>query len=225
MSSTPLATAWPWTLYPSQMLQALAGSHPDASMAPFLLATTFAGLVGAYAVAMFAFYRSSQKHPTASRWLLPILGGVLLFGMTLLLQPLLFSDDVWTHIFSGRILSVHGANPLSTPPDRFANDPFLQWVLSTRDKPNIFGPFFLYIAALLAKVSSDPIVNLLLFKGVALLTHFICCILIWSILGIIAPQRRLSGTLLYAWNPLVLIELAGNGHNEGILLCLLLLAT
>jgi hypothetical protein len=33
------------------------------------------------------------------------------------------------------------------------------------------------------------------------------------------------GTLLYAWNPLAVIELAGSGHSEGILLTLLLLAT
>src|SRR5205807_6897218 len=48
---------------------------------------------------------------------------------------------------------------------------------------------------------------------------------VWSILAKVAPGRRLPGTLLYAWNPLVLIELAGSGHLEGVLLTLLLLAT
>ncbi len=56
-------------------------------------------------------------------------------------------------------------------------------------------------------------------------SHLINCILVWAILGKIAPGRRLLGTLLYAWNPLSVIELAGNGHNEGILLSILLLAT
>ncbi|MBV9691302.1 MAG: hypothetical protein JO202_16500 [Ktedonobacteraceae bacterium] len=66
--------------------------------------------------------------------------------------------------------------------------------------------------------------TLLLFKGVELLAHLFNCLLIWAILGKIAPSRCLVGTLLYAWNPLALIELAGNGHSEGMLLSLLLLA-
>ena len=63
------------------------------------------------------------------------------------------------------------------------------------------------------------------FKGLALLSHLINCLLIWAILGKLAPSRRLGGTLLYAWNPLALIELAGNGHIEGLFICLLLLVT
>jgi len=66
---------------------------------------------------------------------------------------------------------------------------------------------------------------LLFFKGLALLSHLVNCVLIWVILGKLAPARRLLGTFLYAWNPLALIELAGNGHNDGMLICLLLLAT
>lgn len=55
--------------------------------------------------------------------------------------------------------------------------------------------------------------------------HLLNCLLVWAILGKIAPTRRFLGTLLYAWNPLVLLELAGSGHSEGVLLFLLLLTT
>jgi len=67
-------------------------------------------------------------------------------------------------------------------------------------------------------------VTLLIFKGVALLAHLANCVLIWKITGLIAPRRRLLCTMLYAWNPLAVIELAGSGHNEGMLIFLLLLA-
>ena len=39
------------------------------------------------------------------------------------------------------------------------------------------------------------------------LAHLINILLIWAIEGKIAPAYRLAGTWLYAWNPLVLIEL------------------
>ena len=65
--------------------------------------------------------------------------------------------------------------------------------------------------------------NSYIFKSPALLSHLINCVLIWAILSNVAPARRLGGTLLYAWNPLALIELAGNGHNEGFLIFFLLL--
>jgi len=70
-----------------------------------------------------------------------------------------------------------------------------------------------------------PIFSLFLFKGLALIAHLINSVLVWGILSEIAPSRRILGTLLYAWNPLVVIELAGSGHNEGFFLVLLLLAT
>jgi len=65
--------------------------------------------------------------------------------------------------------------------------------------------------------------NSYIFKSLALLSHLINCVLIWAILTNVAPARRVGGTILYAWNPLALIELAGNGHNEGFLICFLLL--
>ncbi len=84
----------------------------------------------------------------------------------------------------------------------------------------IFGFTLFFLPALF----SNEIYNYIL-KGLALLFHLTNSMLVWAILGKIAPSRRLGGTLLYAWNPLALIELAGNGRFEGFLLFLLLLAT
>ncbi|HYB02112.1 MAG TPA: hypothetical protein VED37_17960 [Ktedonobacteraceae bacterium] len=62
-------------------------------------------------------------------------------------------------------------------------------------------------------------------KSVSLLFHLINCFLLWMILSRLAPARRLGGTILYAWNPLILIELVGNGHSYGLLIFVLLLTT
>jgi hypothetical protein len=228
LSNTPLGTAASWTLTPfyllSVVLQPLPGSLLYHTLFAFLLLSiAISGLVVVYLIAIVLIIRR-QPVPT-HKWLYLLLGAALLFGITLLFQPRLFSDDVFTYIFSGRIFTVYGADPLNTVPAHYPTDPYLVWVLSGRNEPNIYGPLWICMAALLAGISNVPVVSLLLFKGLALLGHLISSVLIWGILSEIAPSRRILGTLLYAWNPLAIIELAGSGHNEGFFLVLLLLAT
>ncbi|MBV9711889.1 MAG: hypothetical protein JO011_13375 [Ktedonobacteraceae bacterium] len=228
LSNSPLAAGASWTLVPfsllSSVLRPWTGSLLDSTeFASLLLGITFLGILAVYLPAIVLIVR--ERPEATRRWLYLLLGGALLFGITLLFQPKLFSDDVFTYIFSGRILTIYGADPLNTAPVRYPADPYLAWVLSGRNTPNIYGPLWISVTALLAGISNVPVFSLLLFKGFALLTHLSNCVLIWGILNEIAPSRRVLGTLLYAWNPLAVIELAGSGHNEGFLLVLLLLAT
>ena len=233
MSSSPLVTAWPWTLVPSHLLFPgawISGSSSSISSPSdwthlVLLSLTLIAATGVFAGAGWSILRLQNNNSATTRWLLLLLAGATLFGLTLLVQPALFSDDVFTYIFSGRILAIYHADPLNTAPIQFPADPYLRWMGSGRYTPNIYGPLWLCIASLLVSIGKGPVATLLLFKGVAMFSHLINCILVWAILGKIAPGRRLLGTLLYAWNPLSVIELAGNGHNEGILLSILLLAT
>lgn len=228
LSDSPLSTEWTWTLFPSQIVS--AALHPlltpssSAWLPSLLLGMLFMTAAVAYAAVIVRIYRSRTVMTPDRRYLYLLLGGTVIFGLTLLLQPRLFSDDVFTYIFSGRILTVYGADPLNTAPIQFPHDPFLRWVISGRASPNIYGPLWLCIASLLASLSKSAVITLLAFKATALIAHLLNIALIWAILGKIAPARRLTGTILYAWNPLALIELAGSGHSEGVLLSLLLLA-
>ena len=229
LSSTPIGEQWTWTMRPSQVLSAaitgiLHVSIYQGKLASWLLGVVLIGLTALYAWAVVVLNKHSQEEEARTYWFWLLFGSACIFGLTLLFQPSLLSDDVFTYIFSGRILVVHGADPLNTAPIQFANDPYLKWVISGRSSPNIFGPLWLCLSALLASLSNQPAVTLLIFKGVALLAHLANCVLVWKIAGIIAPRRRLLCTMLYAWNPLAVIELAGSGHSEGVLIFLLLLA-
>ena len=64
----------------------------------------------------------------------------------------------------------------------------------------------------------------MLFKLLELAAHLCNILLIWVIAGKLMPSNRLPATLLYAWNPLVLIELAVYANTAGVVICLLLLA-
>ncbi len=95
-----------------------------------------------------------------------------------------------------------------------------RWLFLPMVGATIFGITLLFLPALFNNEANSYI-----FKSLALLSHLINCVLIWAILSKLAPARRLGGTILYAWNPLALIELAGNGHIEGFLICFLLMTT
>jgi hypothetical protein len=225
---SPLGIEWSWTLALSQLLfhrsRNLSGGFSDHGPYFLLLGLTFIVLTGVYLYAGGRAFHDSNKVRITSRWLLLPLVGATIFGITLLFLPTLFSNEVYSYIFSGRMLTIYHVDPIITPPAQIHQDPFFAWI-SQPNVPNVYGPLWMVVASLLVRVSSSVIVTLLLFKSLALLFHLVNCILIWAILGKLAFTRRLFGTLLYTWNPLALIELAGNGHNDGMLICLLLLAT
>lgn len=223
--TTPIPAIYPWTLTPMYILLSLTGNLLQMRWtASAALLLTIVALLAIYAGAI-KFADGVGTAMIGKRGLLIVMVGALLFGLTLLFQAKLLSDDVFTYIFSGRILVIYGADPLNTAPIQYIPDPYLQWVISGRSAPNIYGPLWLCIAALLVSFKANAAVTLLLFKSFDLLMHLFNCVLVWVILGKIAPTRRFVGTLLYAWNPLVLLELAGSGHSEGVLLFLLLLTT
>lgn len=125
---------------------------------PIVLMLVFVGLGSLYLYALVSSFRMSNKPRFSTLWLLLLLIGAVIFGITL--------------AFSVPIMP---ASPM---------------------------PFRLF----------------------ALLAHLFNVLLIWAMLGKTAPENRLPGTLLYAWNPLVLIELAVNGSITGVAISLLLLA-
>ena len=95
-----------------------------------------------------------------------------------------------------------------------------RWILVPIIGATTFGITLLFVPALFNNDATNY-----LYKGLALFSHLANCLLIWTILSRLVPARRLGGTLLYAWNPLALIELAGYGYNDGLLIFFLLLTT
>ncbi len=175
------------------------------------LALAFAGVACLYLFIVKQGFQLSSKISFSTRWLLlPLLGGLLL-GSALLFLPLVLSPDIQSYIAASQA----GARYYAYPPAGF---------LPT-STPILYGPSWLAIASLLVSTGShNPLLVIMLFRGLELLAHLANTGLIWAILSITVPAQRLPGALLYAWNPLVLVELAGNGHYDGLVICLLLLA-
>ncbi len=227
-SPSPLARAWPVLLWPGRLVfgtdQVSAAGRPTSAWPELLLVAVLTGGASGAAALAVVYTRRFTQAGRRLLWLVLCIAAVL--GLTLVILPSLPSDDVYSYILYGRISAVYGANPLISVPAHFSHDPFLLHVY-WRDTRSVYGPVWLMLSggiSLLANaLGGSAVAYVLLFKLLGLAAHLANAALIWLILGVIAPRRRLFGTVLYAWNPLCLLEFCASGHNDAVMLFFLLL--
>jgi hypothetical protein len=125
-------------------------------------------------------------------------------------QPSL-SDDIYRYAWEGRVL-LHGGDPWAQPPD----DPALAALRDQRIYPGVNHPDLATIYPPLAEAG---------FALVAALSPTLAAMKLWvmahdlvliALLMMLLRRHGVDPTwaALYAWNPLVLIEYAGSGHND-----------
>ncbi|GAC1322676.1 MAG: alpha-(1-_6)-mannopyranosyltransferase A [Chloroflexota bacterium] len=169
----------------------------------------------------------------------------LLFQITLFLTPGLFTTDIFSYVMYGHISALYNLNPYIFPPNYFPGNPLLDWIHPIwHDQPSVYGPLWTDIGWLFARVTApfdgltlplggtaklqvglmDQVLAYKVFmNGVQLVNVGLA----WWLLGRLMPLRpraRLSAFILFAWNPLMLFDTAGNAHNDALMVTLLLLS-
>jgi len=143
-----------------------------------------------------------------------LLAMTTLLAVPLVLLPGLFSDDLYLYNLYGRTISVYGANPIFYAPSSFPADPHLPWV-HWRELRSSYGPIWLMLSAGLSRIGVDSLTTtVIVYRVGAGLLHLLTVAILWSALRSAGPATAASRTILYAWNPLVLLEVVGNAHND-----------
>ena len=144
-------------------------------------------------------------------------GGTILLGaaalrLVLLPLPLTLSDDALRYLWDGKV-AMSGLNPYALPPAASELIPLRDEIwrrLPHSDVATVYPP--LSIAAFsIATLTPFP---LLAWKSLAAVTDLGTCALLLALArrrGI--PEAR---TAWYAWNPLVILEVAGMGHVDAL---------
>lgn len=191
------------------------------------IAIEFALLLG-YLSLCYAWSLHSVRVRREPITLKTILAWVIVFGLPLFVLPRLLSSDVYSYTMYGRISAIYGASPMFVPPATFPTDPLLKYMTAWRDSPSYYGPVWLLFSHGLTLVvnllGQTPWLYVCAYKLTAIGLHVVNAVLIWGLLGRWKPAQQTWGTLLYAWNPLALIEFAGSGHNDALQITCLLLA-
>ena len=197
------------------------GAAADARVSrKFLLAAGFALASAGYLGSLLMVRRCSLRLSTAR-----LAGVVLLLALPMLLLPQMPSTDLWSYVMYGRVAVLHGGNPFVNLPAAYPQDPFLSRVY-WKTVPSIYGPAWVAACILLTRVAQllggEPWTYVLTFKGFLLGCHLLNTVLVRRILRTIRPGRETLGAALYCWNPLLLFECVGSGHNDCFMLTLLL---
>jgi hypothetical protein len=159
----------------------------------------------------------------------------LLFGVTMLLAPLVtsaLSRELLLSGLYGRMAVLYHVNPYVVAPVVLPHDQ-LESILAASDTATVtgtattslYGPIWLDVSLLVTLFSHDSLVNMFSgFRLLGLATHLVNATLIWIILAKLRREVRISATLLYAWNPLILLLGVALMHPVMILVLLVLLA-
>jgi alpha-1,6-mannosyltransferase len=210
--------AWPlWQYYGQpQADYAWFGRYTQSSQAIY---------VGAFAV-LFALqyvaYRLVRAQPEAAP-LDMIVAGQVIFGILNVWIYPAAALDLYDYLMYGRIVLEYGGNPFLQPPSAFP-DPLVAYSPWPNER-SVYGPLWQLISLLPTALAGESLLRgLVAFKLLGLVTFIGCAMVIWRLLTRLCPRHAASGTLLFAWNPLLQFELVGNGHNDVVMVFFVLLA-
>ncbi len=185
-------------------------------------------LVGAYGLVLagLGWLLSRVPLPPARPVVLLILAAAVVFGGTLFWVYPVFAIDMLFYALHARLWVLYGASPLKVAPAQFPEDPWIalkgEWV----NVPSTYSPLWEVLGAIPAWLfgPENMLAIMLGLKGIALLAYLANVVLIAAIAARLWPDNWPWRVVFFAWNPLVLLELVANGHNDGVMLAFLLLA-
>ncbi|MBA3320036.1 MAG: DUF2029 domain-containing protein [Pyrinomonadaceae bacterium] len=162
------------------------------------------------------------RAPAARRTLWLVVVFAALFRLAVLFAPPLQSDDIYRYIWDGRVQAA-GINPYryipADPALAHLRDEAIYPRINRRDyAPTIYPPVAQAIFLLVTRVSEKMTwmkVVLVVFEGAGL----------WALAALLTsfgvPRQRV---LLAAWHPLLVWEIANNGHLDALVIFFVALA-
>jgi hypothetical protein len=174
----------------------------------------------AYAAAVAICWNRLSSRRTLLAVALPAAGFFALSALALPTQ----STDIHDYILTGRVAAVHGSNPVLVAPDAFPDDPLYPYAQGRyTDEPQKKGPAWVAVTTTWAALAGDnPVTVVLAYRLGFLAFNLANLVLLVVSLRRWRPEHVLAGTVLYGWNPIVVVY--GQQKTDTIMVCLLLVA-
>jgi hypothetical protein len=137
------------------------------------------------------------------------------FHAIVLMLPLLFSRDVYSYAFYGRIVTTYHANPYgATPSDFPLNSLFpLTWP-GWRGTTSVYGPLFTWVSALMTSVVKKPTGLIEGFQLLAAVASLGTIAVVGRLVQRVRPERTAFAIAMIGCNPIVIYHVVGGGHND-----------
>lgn len=146
----------------------------------------------------------------------------LAFGVALIFLYPITAADLFNYVLYGLVQHA-GFNPTTTSPARVLGGDLVRWS-AWPNFPSPYGPVWQLLSYTITAASRTNILaGLVAFKATMLGLHLLN---VWLVVRL-APKTTVAPALaglLYGWNPFILYETVGNGHNDSLMLTWLLVA-
>jgi hypothetical protein len=171
--------------------------------------------VAATALAVAGFLVLLRETWRGSVSLRTILVLVVVCHVAVVTLPLLFSRDVYSYAFYGRIAGVYGANPYVQTPVDFGGDPLWslvgpKWV----DTPAVYGPLFTTFSAAIARAFDAPARQVDAYRWLAAAASLATVGVVALTSRRVRPGRAAFAVAAFGLNPVVLFHAVASGHND-----------
>jgi hypothetical protein len=180
--------------------------HGSALAAMGVVAVSFA------AVAFVLVIRECRRGTISAR---AAIGLAFAYHLALLFLPILFSRDVYSYAYYGKIAATYHANPYVATPADFPHDILAtfvgpRWV----DTPAVYGALWTQISALVTRATDDVGTIVATFRVIAIAASLATVFVVAGLVRRVRPEREAFAIALVGLNPLVLFQSAASGHND-----------
>lgn len=142
----------------------------------------------------------------------------VLFYLGLLLGRPYLSIDLFSYLAHGYLGAQPGTNPYVQFAADVADTPFGAQLMAAGWQPvhpmSPYGPLWTMLETAVVGLAQHVPTGVFLIQASVVVASLGSAALIWAILGRVRPEEQLFGTLLYLWNPAVVVEFAAEGHND-----------
>jgi alpha-1,6-mannosyltransferase len=168
-------------------------------------------VVGA-AVGFLLILREAWHRRITMRWVWVLTIGFHLLVLTL---PLLFSRDVYSYAYYGRIWSTYGGNPYVLTPKDFPYNAL--WTLTWpgwRGTPSVYGPLFTWVSVLTTGVVRSVDAQVIGFRLLAAAASIGTMLIVGRLVRRVRPDRAVFAVAVIGLNPITIYQVVGGGHND-----------
>jgi alpha-1,6-mannosyltransferase len=166
------------------------------------------------AVVAFLLLLRAAYHGRVGIW--PVVTLVLGAHALLLGLPLLFSRDVYSYAFYGRIAGVYGENPYVAIPLDHPTDALWRfvgpiWV----NTPAVYGPVWSSLSGWLSTMlRARPEAHVEAYRMIAVVASLLtCAVIVWTVRRL-WPERTAFALVAFGANPVVVFHSVASGHND-----------
>jgi hypothetical protein len=172
----------------------------------------FVALLFVFYIILIRLFKQKKLGVKDIKTLLIIICSILLFS-----YPAMLSYDIFNYIATAKVLFFYHENPYIIMPIEFIGDPMLLFTHAA-NKLALYGPGWILLTGIPHFLGfGDFFFTVISFKLISILFYLLTVYLIWKL------SKNLYPVILFAFNPLVLIEVLISSHNDIVMVFFLLL--